>query len=131
MDEYVGSWELIPELCIYERGEPPLDARYRIAVTGDATTVSIQWTDRAGNENDLEFGGPADGSRLATDAPGATHVTITRVDERTLDSAVYNGSELLMYARRRALEDLLSTVQTVHSDGGHFSNFQVYRRHRD
>lgn len=131
MDDYLGSWELIPELCIYEKGEPPVSGLYRISVSGDSTNFSIQWIDGVGNEYEHEFGGPADGSQLATDAPGATHMTITRVDERTLDSAVFNDSVRTMYARRRAHGDLLSTAQTIHSHGDPYSIFQVYKRRRD
>lgn len=128
MADYEGTWALVPELCIYEQGEPPPDGRYVLRRDGDRVEATIGWTGPDGTAQQTAFGGPVDGSRQPVDGPGVTHLTITHVDGATLDSAAYAGDELLMYARRRASGDLLTTVQTMHVGGAHHSNFQVYRR---
>ncbi len=127
-DTYLGSWELIPELCIYERGEAPASALYTVTESEGVISISIDWIDREGEKHHIEFGGVPDGSPQSSEAPGITHMTLTRLNSSTLDSAAYNGNEQTMYARRMAHDDLLSTLQRISTDDGEFSVFQVYRR---
>jgi hypothetical protein len=34
-DCYLGQWELVPELCLYQHGEPPTWGIYDIQLTRD------------------------------------------------------------------------------------------------
>jgi hypothetical protein len=130
-DKYLGRWALIPELSLYEEGEPPNSGIYELVASGDGIQVSIEWVAADGSSHATAFAGPCDGSRQELSQPGVTHFAITRVDERTLDSSAFRDGAEIAYARRRASSDgdLLATVQEGRRpDGTTFRNFQVYRR---
>ena len=128
IEAYLGTWELIPELCIYEQGEAPQTGIYRITQTDGVVSISIDWLDRENVEHHVEFRGVPDGSEMPTEVPGLTHMTLTKINSSTLDSAAYNGEQRIMYARRVAHGNLLSTLQRITTDAGSISIFQVYRR---
>lgn len=127
-DTFLGTWALIPELCIYEEGVAPKSGIYEIKERNNQVEISVNWTDSEGQAHAIEFGGAADGSDLPADAPGVTHMTLTRIDEHTLDSAAFNQDAQIMYARRVANDSLLTTWQRIDVPGGQNSIFQVYRR---
>jgi len=136
--EYLGTWELIPELSLYAAGTPPASGTYTIS-RDSAHTLSliVSWRMPGDpTERTTQFGGPADGSRMMLagmdGAPDA--FTLTHVDERTLDSAAMRGEMTAAYARRVVSSDgsLLAVVQEVVApDGTRLRNFQVYRRRAD
>ena len=133
-DRYLGTWELVPELSLYQSGEPPRSGRYALESEGDALAVHIDWVDAQGEPGEASYGGPTDGSEIELDAPGAPRLTLQRVDDATLDSAVFVDGEQIAWARRRASTDgsLLSVVQSgTDAEGTAFRNFQVYRRVAD
>ena len=127
---YVGTWILIPELCIYQSGEPPLNGIYKIQSDGTEVRFSLTWTDKEAAEHAIEYGGPIDGSKHLIDASDSTSTAFLRVDENTLDSTVYDNDRKTMYARRivSAGNDLLAVVQVEYKPENNSSNFQVYRR---
>ena len=155
-DNYIGTWTLVPELCIYEEGQAPLSGIYRISQSDGHVRISIDWEAPDGSAHQIEFGAPNDGTRqpsgapgvasadapgvasagapgvASADAPGVSHLSITRVSPLILDSSAYAGAdEVAAYARRLASQDglLLSTIQVGRrADGTSFRNFQVYRR---
>lgn len=130
-DLYIGSWRLIPELCLYQAGEVPLSGLYEIAENHGAVEVSIWWQETDGSERNVTFSGVPDGSHLPSDGPGVSEFSLTRVSEAILDSSAFAGGEEVAYARRAVSADglLLSTVQRGRTPQGEpFSNFQVYRR---
>jgi hypothetical protein len=136
-DEFVGSWELVPELSLYELGTAPASGRYEIASDGSGgVEVSIRWTmEPGGAEHSTAFAGQTDGKAvpLPPGAPGAgpDAFSLTRVDSRTLDSAALRQGAVVAFARRVASHDgqLLAVVQEgARPDGTRFRNFQVYRR---
>lgn len=134
-DLYLGTWELVPELSLYDFGPLPASCTYHIEARDPGVHVRMQWQlAREGPESHMEFGGPADGTRrdfLGADGAPSVAFSLTRVDARTLDSRAFRGDEEIAYARRVASEDgeLLAIVQEGHRpDGGRFRNFQVYRR---
>lgn len=133
MSTYAGEWELVPELSLYQEGDPPASGIYRIFTRGGAVEIHIDWTLRDGSEHTVAFGGPLDGRSHPSDAPGVDAVSYTAVDERTLDSSAYDAGEEVAYARRIASVDgaLLVTLQVGRrGDGSRFRNTQVYRRIR-
>jgi hypothetical protein len=135
-DSFLGVWLLIPELSIYQVGEPPASGRYEISANGDRLEFAVRWTSQAnGPEQTTAFGGPADGSAITLPVPAGVSApdtfTITRIDAQTLDSAALMQGETVSYARRRVSDDgsLMSVVQETHlPDGRIVRNFQVYRR---
>ena len=68
-DRYVGAWLLVPELCHYQEGSPPLSGHYEIAQEAGVVTVMITWSDDAGVEHATSFAGPNDGRVMKTEAP--------------------------------------------------------------
>lgn len=137
-DLYLGAWELIPELCLYEFGSAPTSGVYRISKEGRQLRITIEWRmDEESDPQSTGFGGPTDGSPqplpAAAPASGPDSFTLTRVDERTLDSAALRGDEQVAYARRVASADgkLLAVMQEARDpDGVKYRNFQLYRRIR-
>lgn len=135
-DLFLGEWELIPELCLYEFGSAPVAGAYRIARDGKAVRITIEWRmDEESEPQSTGFGGPTDGSTQAlpavATATGPDSFTLTRVDARTLDSAALRGEERVAYARRVASADgdLLAVMQeAMDPEGVKYRNFQVYRR---
>lgn len=135
-DLYLGEWELIPELCVYEFGSAPFTGAYRIVKQGRKIRITIEWSMNADAEpQSTGFEAPVDGSPqpvpAGATAAGPDTFTLTRVDERTLDSAAFRGEEQLAYARRVASADgtLLAVVQEARDPHGErYRNFQVYRR---
>jgi len=135
-DTFLGVWLLIPELSLYQFGEPPVSGRYEITANDDQITFAVSWTaTEGGPELSTAFGGHPDGRPIALPvAAGATApdtFTITRIDHQTLDSEALMNGQSVSYARRRVSNDgtLLSVVQEAHlPDGRVMRNFQVYRR---
>ena len=136
-DLYLGTWELIPELSLYDFGPLPASCTYHVEARDTGVHVHMQWKlERDGPESATEFGAPADGTRhdfpaAASGAAPPVAFSLARVDERTLDSRAFLGDEEIAYARRVASEDgeLLAIVQEgLRPEGGRFRNFQVYRR---
>jgi len=132
---YLGEWELIPELCLYASGEPPVSGRYAITTTADGQlSLTVAWR-MAGDTADrtTTFGGPSDGTPIALppSAAGPDSFTLSHVAPHVLDSAAHRGAQRLAYARRVCSTDcsLLAIVQEAAApDGTVVRNFQVYRR---
>jgi len=129
---YLGTWILVPELCLYEEGNPPVSGIYRISQLDGDVRISIDWEAQDGMKHQIEFQAPDSGAKQPSNNPGTSHFSITRVSPLILDSHAYAGEEEVAYARRRASGDglLLATVQAGRrANGRSFRNFQVYRRH--
>ncbi|MES2626452.1 MAG: hypothetical protein V4628_14300 [Pseudomonadota bacterium] len=127
---YLGAWILIPELCVYQKGTPPLTGKYIISGNDHEIRFRIDWTDTEGTDHKLEFGGSLDGATNNVATPGITGVSYEKIDANTLDSTAYVNADVVMYARRVVSfrKDLLVVSQISYTDDGSFSNFQVYRR---
>jgi hypothetical protein len=131
MRHYEGQWELIPELCFYEEGEPPASGLYEIRVTDGAVAIIVKWATASGETPAIEYGGPIDGVRRVAAQKGATSVSYSEIDDFTLDSAAYLDDLEVAYARRRVSNDgrLLATLQVNRrADGFTSRTTQVYRR---
>ncbi len=128
--KYLGDWELIPELSHYQVNDPPIAGSYSIRHIEDRVEFSIWWTDASNSPFEIHFEGPLDNEKHASDAPGVTHVKYSPINEMTLDSTAYRDDEVLLYARRIASRDgrLLTVSQTMPTQEGQGTNFQVYRR---
>lgn len=130
-DRFLGRWQLVPELCLYEFGSPPARGEYQISREGRKVRILIAWAMADGAEQTARFAAQDDGSWQPHDGPGAETYTLTRIDDSTLDSAAFRAGASIGYARRVASKDggLLVVVQDgAREDGEKFRNFQVYRR---
>lgn len=129
-EKYLGTWLLVPELCIYQSGDPPFEGEYIISQSSGEISFRIIWKDGSGKSHELQFGGPLDGEKHPSETPGVTEVSYERIDERTLDSTAFNHENTVMYARRVASNDgtMLAVSQVLYGSEGPSSNFQVYRR---
>ena len=127
---YLGHWILIPELSLYQSGEPPLSGEYLIGSDGELIEFEVIWKDAAGLDHNLRFGGPLDGKKHPTETPGVSHICYEQISDSILDSTAYDEDEVGFYARRAVSEDggLLVVSQVLHGEHGKSSNFQVYRR---
>lgn len=133
---YIGTWQLVPELSLYEFGPMPASGVYEIEPAPNGVQVRIRWTMQSdGPEQSTGFGGPTDGVPQALPSAPSAHApdafSLTHVNERTLDSAALRAGTVVAYARRAASADgtLMAVVQEGQQpDGSRFRNFQVYRR---
>jgi hypothetical protein len=140
-DRFLGTWMLVPELCLYESGPVPASGVYEIAQRDGVVEFGVRWTMEAGGQEfSATFAGPSDATAQSLPLPdGAPQGTpdglrITRVNASTLDSEALVGDSVVAYARRAASSDgaLLAVVQESRSGGGRGPrNFQVYRRAAD
>ncbi|MDP6736287.1 MAG: hypothetical protein QF732_07280 [Nitrospinaceae bacterium] len=130
IEKFFGNWVLLPELCIYQNGEPPPSGLYVIRSKTEVIEFEIEWKDTSGTDHSLSYGGPLDGKKHTSDSPGVSDVAYEKIDDLTLDSTSYDGDKILMYVRRVASEtgDLLAVSQVIFGENGSLSNFQVYRR---
>lgn len=132
-DAFLGTWDLIPELCLYDEGTPPEQADYEIVRAGGAVRLRITWRP-AGAVSSLStaFGGPDDGTvQPVQGQAGVTGLSLLRVDDRTLDSTAWNDGAVVSSARRVASADgaLLVVRQVVPGAGGApVHTYQVYAR---
>ncbi|PCI75615.1 MAG: hypothetical protein COB20_12515 [SAR86 cluster bacterium] len=129
-EKYIGHWQLLPELCIYQNGDSPVSGSYVIRSKDGTIEFEVEWTDTSGADHRLSFGGSLDGQKHASDAPGISDVAYEKINDLTLDSTAFNGDTILMYARRIASSDggLLAVSQSLYGENGDLTNFQVYRR---
>ncbi len=129
-DKFLGEWKLIPELCQYQDGHPPVSATYKIAFFDDQVQFDSAWRDEAGKDHKLTYGGPIDGT-VHPHNGGKIEVSFTRIDHLRLDSSTYHNGFEASYVHRKASEDgTLMIIVTVHNheNEGSTRNFQVYRR---
>jgi hypothetical protein len=130
-DPLTGTWELIPELCQYQEGHPPPSCTYTIAVDGGQAAFDLEWTDKEGRAHHVRYGGPTDGTIVPHKAGHITEMSVSRVDDLTLDSSAYADGHEVSYSRRSASPDgKLLSIQLVtrHADANSIRNFQVYRK---
>jgi hypothetical protein len=130
-DRFLGRWQLVPELCLYEFGSPPASGDYQISRDGRKIQISMAWSMANGVSQTAQYGAVDDGSWQPVSGPGSETYTLSRIDEFTLDSAAFRAGASIGYARRVASRDggLLVVVQDgAREDGQKFRNFQVYRR---
>ena len=45
-DRYLGRWQLLPELCLYQHGDPPASGTYEIADRGNEVAPEVKGRQR-------------------------------------------------------------------------------------
>jgi hypothetical protein len=130
-DLFVGTWQLDPMQNKYEFGDPPQQGLYIIEPNGTGYLVTMKWTNTAGKALEMQYEATPDGVEYPANAPGVDTMSMTRVDERTLDSAAMAGGQVIAYGRRVLSEDgqtMTITQSGKTPDGKEFSNLSVYVR---
>lgn len=126
---FIGLWELLPELSIYQTGTPPVAGTYAISQSEGRITFDIEWQPAGGEVQTMSFGAPADGA--TEDLGGGNSMTLDVVDKNTLDSTAFAQDQKIAYARRSVSADgqLLAVMQeAIKAPDKTTRNFQVYRR---
>ncbi|MBE2221862.1 MAG: hypothetical protein IAF02_09995 [Anaerolineae bacterium] len=131
-DPFLGIWQLIPEKSIYEHGDPPIAGNYTIELHGDGYLVTMQWETYYGSWSEMSYTAVPDGQDHPYEDPTiADTISMTRIDEHTLDSDAKKGGHVVSYARRTLSNDLreMTVVQSGSlPGGGTFNNLSIYRR---
>ncbi len=127
--KYFGTWELIPELCIYSKGKVPESASYQIEDQGARIAFTVAW--RADGQNgEVRFAPLADGTIEDAEDDMAAHRIII-VSDYQLDGEAFVGERRIATASRRVSHDgdLLSVLQVNEFVEGEVDTvFQLYKR---
>lgn len=131
--EFLGLWQLIPESCQYEQGDPPASGFYRIEENKDGTLeFTAQWVDAAGKSDSVSFSGFPDGTKMPFAAGElADSLAIEAVSARELNSYAYLDGKELMVAQRQldASGNAMRVTQIVRLPNGESpGNVAIYRR---
>lgn len=132
IDPFLGIWQLIPEKSAYEQGDPPIGGTYTLEVRGDGYLVTMQWETYYGAWSEMSYHAIPDGQdHPYDDHTVADTISMTRVDQLTLDSDAKKGGSVIAHARRILSADLreMTVIQSgPRPEGGTFKNLAVYRR---
>lgn len=131
--DFLGLWQLIPESCQYEQGDPPKAGFYRIEENKDGTLAfSAEWTDAEGKSGSVSFSGFPDGTKMPFNAGElADSLAIEAVSARELNSYAYLDGRELMVAQRQldASGQAMRITQIVRLPNGESpGNVAIYRR---
>lgn len=133
-DAFLGIWALDPAQSQYQFGQPPQAGLYRIASGIDSSgyMISMSWTDSQGREAYAAYSAMPDGVEYPYEnSDVADTISMTRLDERTLDTAIFKNGECIAYSLRQ-LSDVGDAMRIVQSgfapDGSRFDNYSVYVR---
>jgi len=130
-DAFLGTWILDADQNDYTFGPEPQAGTYVIAAQDAGYHITMAWTTPAGEAHEMAYDGTPDGKRYPADAPGFDAMSMTRVDDHTLDSAAYVGEQRIAYARRvlSADQQTMTVTQSGNKpDGTAFTNTSVYQR---
>ncbi|MCR9160776.1 MAG: hypothetical protein ACE37F_03930 [Nannocystaceae bacterium] len=132
-EDFLGLWQLIPESCQYEQGDPPKAGTYRIEEMPDGTLeFTATWTDAEGKEGSVSFSGFPDGTKMPFNAGDlADALAIEAVSARELNSYAYLDGRELMVAQRQldATGQAMRITQIVRLPSGESpGNVAIYRR---
>ena len=65
-DQFIGTWQLQPELSVYEFGDPPAEGLYTIRAGNDTYLFEIAWETAA---NQSFFQPPSPAFRMESNTP--------------------------------------------------------------
>ena len=131
-DLFLGTWQLQPQQSAYEFGPSPAEGLYRISTDGQQYLFELEWKTAEGQQFETSFSGVPDGRQYPYENPQiADALSLTRVDEQTLDSASYKGGKRIAHARRELLDNS-RTMRVTQSgqtpDGVTYSNVSYYNK---
>ena len=133
-DAFLGIWALDPAQSQYQFGQPPQSSLYRIAPGANSSSymISMSWTDSQEREAYAAYNAMPDGVEYPYEnSDVADTISMTRLDERTLDTAIFKNGECIAYSLRQLSDDgdAMRIVQSGFApDGSRFDNYSVYVR---
>ena len=134
LDPFVGSWKLDPTQSRYEFGTPPQSGSYRIEPNDTGYLVTMDWVDAAGKDFHQTYTAVPDGIEYHyANSPAVDAMSMTRVDDRTLNSEAFKSGKRIAYGRRVLSEDgqTMTIVQSgATPQGTEFNNLSVYLKQR-
>lgn len=131
--DFLGLWQLIPESCQYEQGDPPTSGFHRIEENKDGTLeFTAQSVDADGKSGSVSFAGFPDGTKMPFAAGElADALAVEAVSKRELNSYAYLDGKELMVAQRQldASGNAMRVTQIVRLPNGESpGNIAIYRR---
>jgi hypothetical protein len=131
-DEFIGKWRLQPQRSRYEVGDPPRSGLYTISGRGERYLFEIEWQGADGQNMSTSYTATPNGRKVAYENPQiAEFVSLTRVDELTLDSESFKDGARIAHARRELLDDgqLMRVTQSGPGpQGDWFDNVAYYEK---
>lgn len=129
---FFGVWTLNREASQYAQGEPPHDASYALEPDDDAIKVTMAWMGADGQPKHQVYTGVPDGVVYPYDGGDVVDaISMTLLDEHTLDSDSRKDGKVIAHARRILSEDGLTMTITMRSflpDGREIDNIAVYEK---
>jgi hypothetical protein len=130
-DPFIGTWELDPSTLRYESGRPGKRATYIIEASPAGLVFLLDGEDAEGRPIQFQYGGALDGT--AQSLPGGLALILKRTGERSIESTLRRGEEVLDRWEREISPDgrTMRMTQFVRdSTGREFLNTSDYRRAR-
>ncbi|MEL6347754.1 MAG: hypothetical protein AAFV53_31905 [Myxococcota bacterium] len=128
---FLGTWILDPASCDYQVGVPPQSGRYRLSLHNDGVWFAIDWVDADGQSHQIGFSMKPDGERHPVASEAGQEMSLTVVDDWTLDSAIWRGATRIHYARRVVNADTQRMQVTqifLTAEGEEATNIAAYQR---
>ncbi len=131
--DFLGRWQLIPESCRYEQGDPPVSGSYTIEQNKDGSLqFTAEWTDAAGKPGTVSFSGFPDGTKMPFNAGElADSLAVDAVSPRELNTYAYMDGREIMVAQRQldGTGQAMRVTQLVRLPNGESpANVAIYRR---
>jgi hypothetical protein len=104
-DPFIGRWAFNPEKSRYEFGPMPDNAFYTIEPHGEGYRIVMEWDSADGEHHEQAYDGIPDGKEYPYEGGPVDAVSMTRVDDRTLDSAAKKEGKVISFATRVLSED--------------------------
>jgi hypothetical protein len=131
-DLFLGTWKLKAEGSQYHFGDPPKSGVYTIEAEGDAYLITMEWVSADGSSYNLSYRSIPDGVDYPYENPViAEAVSMTRIDEYTLDSTSKSGGQIISHARRTLSEDgrtMTVTQSGIGPNGEEYTNLSIYEK---
>ena len=131
-DPFVGKWEMIPAENNYQHGAPPISGTYIIDHDGSSYRIAMRWTTVDSQQFEMAYTSIPDGIDYPYEGnPAIDTVSMTRVDEYTLDSTTKKDGQIVNHGRRVLSENgrLMTITQSgTRPDGQPYSNISVYAK---
>jgi len=129
---FFGLWTLNREASQYAQGEPPHDASYKLEPDDDAIKVTMAWTSADGQPKQQVYTGVPDGVVYPYDGGDVVDaISMTLLDEHTLDSDSRKDGKIIAHARRVLSEDgqtMTITMRSFLPDGREIDNIAIYEK---
>ncbi|MDX1417028.1 MAG: hypothetical protein R3293_22680 [Candidatus Promineifilaceae bacterium] len=130
-DQFLGTWELLPEKSRYDEGFPPVKGTYGISADGDRLTFEMAWTDVTGEAHQMAYSEICDGRfHPYADADIADEICLTLKSDALLESVAKKNGITVLIAQRilRTNTELQVIMSGPLPSGGAYRNVAYYKK---